>query len=105
MQRARKRNVTFSLVQYSTMSLFFAPFLFSGHGAMKFDPPEFAMFTAIRLFMGEEEWRRRGVGTSHASWGRDRHGHLPLLLTSGGHHQKPVQTCSLQDPPPTGNDI
>ena len=26
----------------------------------------------------------------------------PLLLTSGGHHWKPVQTCSLEDlPPPT----
>ena len=26
---------------------------------------------------------------------------LPLLMTSGGHHWRPVQTCSLQDPPPT----
>ena len=23
----------------------------------------------------------------------------PLLVTSGGHHWRPVQTCSLQDPP------
>ena len=30
-----------------------------------------------------------------------------LLVTSGGHHLRPVQTCSLQDPPPlpTGADI
>ena len=29
--------------------------------------------------------------------------HPPLLLTSGGHHWRPVQTCSLEDltPPPT----
>ena len=29
-----------------------------------------------------------------------------LLVTSGDHHWRPVQTCSLQDPPsPTGTDI
>ena len=28
----------------------------------------------------------------------------PLLMTSGGHHWRPVQTCSLEDPP-TGTDI
>ena len=26
---------------------------------------------------------------------------LPLLLTSSGHHWKPVQTCSLEDLPPS----
>ena len=30
----------------------------------------------------------------------------PLLLTSGGHHWRPVQTCALEDLPlPTGTDI
>ena len=53
---------------------------------------------------------REGVGTSHASWDSSygtiplspRPGDLlstPLLLTSGGHHQRPVQTCSLEDLP------
>ena len=30
-----------------------------------------------------------------------RHGTLgaPLLVTSGGHHWRPVQKCSLEDPP------
>ena len=27
-------------------------------------------------------------------------GYLPLLLTSDGHHWKPVQTCSFEDLPP-----
>ena len=30
---------------------------------------------------------------------------LPLLLTSGSNHWRPVQTCSLQDLPPTSTDI
>ena len=29
----------------------------------------------------------------------------PLLVTSGSHHWRPVQTFSLQDPHPTGSDI
>ena len=29
----------------------------------------------------------------------------PLLVTSGDHHWRPIQTCSLQDPSPTGTDI
>ena len=69
-----------------------------------------------------------GVGTSHASWGRShrrlpplpcisdlgptpppsqphsRHQTwgppLPQLLTSAGHHWRPVQSCSLEDLPP-----
>ena len=28
-----------------------------------------------------------------------------LLVTSGGHYWRPVQTCSLEDPYPTGTDI
>ena len=59
-----------------------------------------------------------GVGISHAPWDRShgrypftpippphppniRLGNLPLLLTFGGHHWRPVQTCSLEDLPPT----
>ena len=30
---------------------------------------------------------------------------LRIPVTSGGHHWKPVQTCSLQDPLPTSADI
>ena len=29
----------------------------------------------------------------------------PLLLTSAGHHWRPVETCSLQDSPSTDADI
>ena len=28
-----------------------------------------------------------------------------MLVTSGGHHWRPVQTCSLYDPTCTGADI
>ena len=29
----------------------------------------------------------------------------PLLVTSGGHHWRPIQTCSPEDPAPTGTCI
>ena len=29
----------------------------------------------------------------------------PMLVTSGGHHWKPVQTCSFEDPTPISTDI
>ena len=32
-------------------------------------------------------------------------GPTALLLTSGGHHWKPLQTCSLEDQPPNQTDI
>ena len=68
------------------------------------------MFTGVSFF-----WE---VGTLPAS--RDSHmvgylpppdirpGYLPLLLTSGGHHWRPVQTVHLRSyppPPNTGTDI
>ena len=31
--------------------------------------------------------------------------HPALLMASGGQHWKPVETCSLEDHPPTGTDI
>ena len=47
-----------------------------------------------------------GVGKSHISWDMSHYGLLgyllpglpycPLQLTSGGHHCRPVQTCSLE---------
>ena len=43
----------------------------------------------------------RGVGPPTADiWWCPREGWGPTLLTSGGHHLKPVQTCSLEDLPP-----
>ena len=54
----------------------------------------------------------RGRGGAHVTITLDEMGHgtpnipemrripIPLLLTSGGHHWIPVQTCSLEDPPP-----
>ena len=64
----------------------------------------------------------RGVPCDHYLWCIGPHctdphsGHgtsldwtsTPLLMTSGGHHWRPVQTCSLQEPPlptATGTDI
>ena len=63
----------------------------------------------------------QGVVTSHASWDKSRGTIIPspeiragdlhpiprhhawgsnsLLLTSGGHHWRPVQNCSLEDVP------
>ena len=39
-----------------------------------------------------------------ALWTSKMAGPGPLLVTSGGHHWRPVQTCSLEDPPPTSTD-
>ena len=33
------------------------------------------------------------------TWDLTVQGHFPLLVTSRGHLWRPVQTCSLQDPP------
>ena len=74
------------------------------------------MFSQVSIHWG---W---GIGTSHASGNKQyiplfpllhiRSGRLPhpLLLTSGGHHLKPVQTClpypphPLHSPPPTSTE-
>ena len=41
------------------------------------------------------------IPTRYQTWDHPssdtRHGTYPLLLTSGSHHWRPIQTCSLQD--------
>ena len=39
---------------------------------------------------------------THQTWD---HPPQPLAVTSGGHHWRLVQTCSLEDPTPTSTDI
>ena len=39
---------------------------------------------------------------AHQTWD---HPPQPLAVTSGGHHWRRVQTCSLEDPTPTSTDI
>ena len=38
-----------------------------------------------------------GPSCRHGTWGPS----MPLLVTTGGHHWRPVQTSSLEDPPPS----
>ena len=50
------------------------------------------------------------VTTTHDELGPNmppntRHGTYPLLLTSGGHHWRPVQTCTPEELPPHQSDI
>ena len=48
-----------------------------------------------------DEWTSVQIFTAPPPWTSDL-GPTLLLLTSGGQHWRPVQTCSLEDPTPAG---